>query len=131
MLAKKRKIKKKNNLKDLFFLITIVFIFVGFVGFLAFSNLRINQKRAELREKIEELERGIEFFEKRNEELRTGILETETDPYWQARLYEQGFKKPGEQAIVIIPPEEKQDYSSDSQEKVFFENLLDWILMRN
>ena len=131
MLAKKRKIKKKNNLKDLFFLIIIVFIFIGFVGFLAFSNLRINQKRAELREKIEELEKGIEFFEKRNEELRTGILETETDPYWQAKLYEQGFKRSGEQAIIVLPPEEKQDYSIDSQEKVFFENLLDWILMRN
>ena len=131
MLAKKRKIKKKNNLKDLFFLIIIVFIFIGFVGFLAFSNLRINQKRTELREKIVDLEREIEFFEKRNEELKTGILETETDPYWQARLYEQGFKRPGEQAIVVVPPEEKQDYSVDSQEKVFFENLLDWVLMRN
>ena len=131
MLSKKRKIRKSKNYKNRFFLTLTVILFISFIGFLVFSNLRINQKRKVLNQKIENLKEQAEILEKRNKELKTGIIETETDPYWEARLYEQGFKKPDEEAIVIIPPAETEKETTVSQEKAFFEDLLDWVLMRD
>jgi len=94
-------------------------------GFLVFSNLKINQKRAELKNRIEELRKEVELLEKRNEELKSGIFQTESDAYWEAKLYEQGYKKPGEEAIVVLPPEEEASLEKPAEEKKWW-NPFTW-----
>ncbi len=94
-------------------------------GFLVFSNLKINQKRAELKNRIEELRKEVELLEKRNEELKSGIFQTESDAYWEAKLYEQGYKKPGEEAIVVLPPEEESSLEKPTEEKKWW-NPFTW-----
>ena len=124
MIAKNRKIKKTGKSWNIFFSILIGIFFLGLVGFLVVSNLKINQKRAELINKIEELKKETQLLEKKNEELKAGIFQTESDVYWEAKLYEQGYKKPGEEAVVVLPPAGK-DETTVPKEKNFWENLLE------
>ena len=128
MLAKKIKNRKKKSVKDLFFSFLILIFIFAIIGFLFFSNLKINRKRAELAKTIEGLEKEFQFLKERNEQLKSGIFQIETDDYWEAKLYEQGFKKPGEEAIIIIPPEkekEAKDTERSEEEKNFWKNLLE------
>lgn len=124
MIAKKRKIKKSGNFKKVFFTFLIGFILLGGIGFLVISNLKIGKKRAELTSKIEEITKEIQLLEERNKQLEAGILQAESEGYWEARLYEQGYKKPGEEAIVIIPPEGFGEEKEEKEEKTFSENFL-------
>ncbi|PIP24306.1 MAG: hypothetical protein COX35_01395 [Candidatus Nealsonbacteria bacterium CG23_combo_of_CG06-09_8_20_14_all_37_18] len=126
MLSKNRKIKKAGNSQDIFFPILIGIFLLAIVGFLVVSNLKINQKRGELTDRIEELKKEIRLLSEKNEQLKTGILQTESAAYWEARLYEQGYKKPGEEAIVVLPPEGKNE-TAVPKEKNFWENLLEKI----
>jgi len=123
MLPKNRKTKKDGTYQNIIFSISIGIFLLAIVGFLVVSNLKINQKRAELTEKIEELERDIRLFSERNEQLKAGIARTESDDYWEAKLYEQGYRKPGEETIVIIPPTEGEEEVKATKEKSFKENL--------
>ena len=125
MIAKNRKIKKGKRFQNIFFSVLIGVFLFAVIGFFVVSNLRISQKRGELVEKIEELKKEVQLMEERNEQLKSGITQTESDAYWEAKLREQGYKKPGEEAIVVIPPEEKND--SGSGEKNIFESLLNFI----
>ena len=123
MLAKNKKIKKKGSYKDIIFPILIgAFIFVIAV-FLIISNFNISRKRGEMTVRIDELNREIKILEERNEKLKAGLIDTETDIYWEERLREQGFALPGEEAIVILPPESGEAASTGEQEKNIFEKI--------
>lgn len=125
MIAKNRKIKRPGKFKDMLFSSLLALFLLLIAGFLVFSNLKINQKRAELASKIEELRKEVELLEERNEQLKSGIFQTESDDYWEARLYEQGYKKPGEEAIVVLPPEEESSSQEPVQEKKWW-NPFTW-----
>lgn len=125
MIAKNRKIKRAGKFKDMLFSSLLALFLLLIAGFLVFSNLKINQKRAELASKIEELRKEVELLEERNEQLKSGIFQTESDDYWEARLYEQGYKKPGEEAIVVLPPEEESSLEEPAEEKKWW-NPFTW-----
>jgi len=108
----------------LFYSLLALFLLV-IAGFLVFSNLKINQKRAELTSKIEELRKEVQLLEETNERLKSGIFQTESDAYWEAKLYEQGYKKPGEEAIVVLPPEEESSLEGPVEEKKWW-NPFTW-----
>ncbi len=124
MIAKKKKIKKGKRFQNVFFSVLIGVFLFGIIGFFIVSNLQMNQKRGELTDKINELKKDISLLEERNNQLKIGITETESDVYWEEKLREQGYKKPGEEAIVILPPEEKND-SANSGEKNIFSNAFE------
>lgn len=125
MIAKNRKIKRAGKFKDMLFSSLLALFLLLIAGFLVFSNLKINQKRAELASKIEELRKEVELLEERNEQLKSGIFQTESDDYWEAKLYEQGYKKPGEEAIVVLPPEEESSLEEPAEEKKWW-NPFTW-----
>ena len=129
MVSKKRKRIKNKHLHSNLSLILTGILFFAIIGFLVFSNLRIGQRRKEMTRKIEDLTKEIQLLEEKNQELKEGIFDAESDVFWEAKLYEQGYKKPGEEAIVVIPTD-KEEEEILSEEKAFFENLLDWVLMR-
>lgn len=106
MISKLRRIRKGNSYQTIFFSILIGSLLVLAIGFLIFSNLTINQRRAELTAKIEDFKKEIQFLEKKNQELRAGIAQTESESYWEERIREQGYKKPGEEQVVVLPGEE-------------------------
>ena len=126
MIAKKKKIEKGSVLRKVFYSVLIgVFLFVT-VGFLVISNFKINQRRGDLISQIEELDREIQILEERNENLKAGIVQTETDIYWEEKLREQGYKKPGEEQVVVLPPENGKA-TSTVEEKNIFEKFLEKI----
>lgn len=123
MLTKNKKIKKKGSYKDNFFSILIGIFIFAIAGFLIISNLNISRKRGEMAAKIEELSGEIQILEERNKKLKAGLIEAETDIYWEERLREQGFALPGEEAIVILPPQSGETASVEGQEKNIFEKI--------
>jgi len=123
MIAKNKKIKKKSRFKNIFFSILIGIFLIVIAGFLFFSNLEIKQKRAEMAEEIEALEKDIRLLTERNQQLKEGIFQTESDAYWQGKLYEQGYKKPGEEVVVIVPPTEEKKETQAAERKNLLENI--------
>jgi cell division protein FtsB len=102
MISKSRRIGKRNSYQTIFFSILIGSLLILAVGFLVFSNLKISQIRAELTAKIEDFKKEIQILEKKNQELRAGITRTESESYWEERIREQGYKKPGEEQVVVL-----------------------------
>jgi cell division protein FtsB len=124
MIAKKA--KKENNLQTIVLSVLIGIFLLGTVSFFIVSNLRINQKRSELTEQINYLKQEIEVLEEKNEQLKAGISQTESDTYWEEKIREQGYKKPGEQSVVVLPPEDKKEGGVE-EEKSFWQRFLEKI----
>ena len=124
MISKSRRFRKYSH-QIIFFSVLIGSLLVLVIGFLIFSNLKISQRRAELTTKIEDLKKEIQIFEKKNQELRAGITKTLSESYWEERIREQGYKKPGEEQIVILPSEEVEK----EEEKTFWnpQNWWEWV----
>ena len=125
MIAKKRKDKKREFLQGIFFSSLIGIFLLGAVGFLVVSSLNINQKRSEMIERIGELKEEIMLLEENNDKLRAGIIQTESDVYWEEKMRERGYKKPGEEAVVVLPPEETKE--EQVSEKSLWQKFLDKI----
>ena len=106
MIADFKKVKKRGTLKSIFFSIFLGLIFLATISFLVFSNWKINQKRTELQNKIDNLKKEIENLETKKTDLEAGISQTAEEIYWEEKIREQGYKKPGEEQVVVLPPEE-------------------------
>jgi len=113
MISKSRRFRKGSH-QTIFFSILIGFLLILVIGFLIFSNFKISQRRAELTAKIEDLKKEIQILEEKNQELQAGITETHSESYWEERIREQGYKKPGEEQIVVLPPEEGEVKKEES-----------------
>ena len=126
MIAKFKKLKKTSSVRTIFISVLLGFLFVVVIGFLVFSNWRINQKRTELTAKVETLKEQIKTLEEKNQALRAGIVQTEEEEYWKEKLYEQGYVEKGEQQVVILPPKEEE---TQEEEKSFWnpQNWWEWI----
>lgn len=103
-----RRIRKESPYQTIFFSVLIGIITFGLIGFLVISNWKINQRRAELQSKIESLKKEIQILEEKNQKLRAGILETTKESYWEERIRQEGYKRPGEEQVVVLPPEKSQ-----------------------
>lgn len=111
----------------LFSLISAIFIF-GVIGFLIFYNWETNQKRAELTERIESLKAEIEFLEEKKQELETLTTESERESYLEEVAREQlNLKKPGEEVVAVLSPEEEEGKEGGQEEKSFWQRILEKI----
>ena len=126
MIAKKRKLEKGGALQTVLYSVLIGAFLLLVVGFLVISNFKINQRRGELISQIDDLNKEVQILEQRNENLKAGIVQTETDVYWEEKLREQGYKKPGEEQVVVLPPE-NDEATSTVEEKNIFEKFLEKI----
>jgi cell division protein FtsB len=122
MLAKNKKTRKQGKWQNVVPSVLLGIFLAAAVWFLVSSNFQMNQKRAGLVNRVEELKKEIELLSERNRQLKAGITRTEDDDYWKGRLYEQGYVEPGEQAIVVIPPS-----SEEGTEPAKEKNLLETI----
>jgi len=125
MIAKTKRIKK-GSVKNIFSSVLIIISILAVVGFLIFSNLRISQRRAELRSQVEAIEKKIQLLEEKNQELRAGIIKTQSESYWEEKIREQGYKKPGEEQVVVLPPEGSKEKETKA-EKSFWQKFLEEI----
>ena len=123
MIAKLQK-SKRDSRQAIFFSALIGILVLGIISFLVVSNLKINQRRTELIERIESLRKEIQALDEKNENLRAGISRTQDESYWEEKVREQGYKKPGEEAVVVLPLEEYKEEPNE-KEKSFWEKILE------
>lgn len=114
MIAKRR--KKKRS--DLFFLILMIFSFSLIAGFLVYSNINLANKTKDLVKEREELEMKIKILKEKKANLEEAMSRSKTEDFLEERLREQGYQKPGEKQVIILPPEEKENS---------FQNFFNWI----
>ncbi len=123
MITKKSKYLKEKN-EDLRTIINCVFLLVfifGIIGFLIFSNWKINQKRTDLRAKIDVLQEEIEDLKTKKSQLEAGVIEAGQDEYLEEKIREQGYKKPGEKAVVVKKEGEEE---ITVEEETIFDKIL-------
>lgn len=91
----------------------------GIIGLLAFSNYRVNQRRADLLKQIGDLGREIRLLEENNDQLKQGIQEAQKDAHWEEKVREQGYKKPGEKQVVVLPPKEENAAPTEQSQNLW------------
>jgi cell division protein FtsB len=117
---------KKRSWPAIVFSIFLALSAIGVSGFLVVTNWRINQRRTELRETREVLEKEIQVLEEQIANLQAGITQTETDDYQTERLYEEGYFPTGSVPIVVLPPEEgTAEKEEATEEKNPWQKFLD------
>ena len=114
-----KRIRKEGPSQTIFFSILIGIITFGLIGFLVISNWKIIQKRAELQSKIESLKKEIQILEEKNQQLRAGILETTKESYWEEKIRQEGYKRPGEEQVVVLPQEKSQEAEVKEQKNLW------------
>jgi len=110
---------KKDDRQNIIYLIFLGTVFFGTVAFLVVSDLRINKKRSEMLDEIESLQAELKNLEDKNQQLQAGIVQTEADVYWEEKAREQGYKKPGEEQVVVLPAEELSQTSTEKQKSLW------------
>ena len=129
MIAKRR--KKKKSFQEIFLSVLFVFFTLAIIGLLTVSNLKIRERRKELLAQIETLEKEIQNAEKKNQELKAGISESQTEDYLEKEAREKlGLKKPGEEVVAIkkIQSEEKQ--KEQKEEKSLWQKILEFFKIK-
>ena len=129
MIAKRR--KKKKSFQEIFLSVLFVFFTLAIIGLLAVSNFKIRERRKELLAQIETLEKEIQNAEKKNQELKAGISESQTEDYLEKEAREKlGLKKPGEEVVAIkkIQSEEKQ--KEQKEEKSLWQKILEFFKIK-
>ena len=126
MIAKNTRIRKQGTGQPVLFLVLIGVLTAALIVFLIFANIKISQRRAELKDRVDSLSKEITALTEQKRKLEEGINQAQSDFYWENKIREQGYKQPGEETVVVLPPEEnKSDVSS--QQKNFFEKFLERI----
>ena len=127
MITKSRKIKRGASYQTVMYSLLLLLLLSVVIGFLIFSNWRINKRRTELISKIQYLQQEIQVTEKKNQELKNGISEGSSQSYLEEIARSNlGLKKQGEEVVVVLPPPEKET-ESQKEEKGFWQRILEKI----
>lgn len=124
MIAKNSKIKREGKGQEIFFSLFIAFLVISGIAFLAVSNYRIKEKRSEMIGRIEDLKKQIAVLEEQNSNLRTGISQATSSAYQEEKMREQGYQRPGENNIVVVPPEQKPEAEPAGEQATWWQKLL-------
>ncbi len=110
MITKYRKFKRpsvsslflNSYLRIGFFLISVLVLLIAVIH-LAFSNLKMNQKRTALNSRVRSLEQEIEALKDRNKQLKAQISRVSDQEYLEKEARERlNLKKPGEKVVTIV-----------------------------
>lgn len=120
MITKNRELKKRSFSQSTFLYIFLAISFLGITGVLVFSNFKITQKRTQLQSQIESLKKEIQILEEKNQKLKAGISESQTEDYLEKKARESlGLKKPGEEVVVVLPPKEGREQEIPKQKNLW------------
>lgn len=118
MIAKFKKNKKRKSWQNIAFSIFIGLGLLLVVVFLFYTNWKINQRRAELIDRISALKEEIAFLEQKNKELEQKKSQIESREYLEEVAREElGLKKPGEEVVVVQPESSFDENSEDKEER--------------
>ncbi len=101
---KKKTSQKDSNLFSGILIFSVVIISI----FLLVSSWKISQKRRTLLAKVDFLKEEIEELENMNQGLKDGMADLSDEQYWEQRLRDSGYAKPGETMVVVKKEETEQ-----------------------
>ena len=131
MVARKLNFRKKDEsaFQNIILLIVFVIIFGGLLTFFIFQNVKIGQKRGDLEDNLGVLQAQVGELSARKRQLQESIKETQSQYYEEKILREQGlYKKPGEEVVTILVPEEEQQVEAETEEeKRVWWNPFTWV----
>jgi cell division protein FtsB len=125
MIAKRR--KKKKSIQGIFFSILVIFFVISITALLLVSNFKIRERRKELISQIEILKKEIQNLEKKNQEMKAGISESQTEDYLEKEAREKlGLKKPGEEVVAIKKIQSEKKPNEVKEEKSLWQKFLEF-----
>ena len=90
---------------------------MGFVAFLAFTNVKIKERRENLNNRLEELKKELEDLEKKNDDLKAKASQSNSREYLEKVAREQfNLKAPGEEVVVVA--REKDEEKEENKEEI-------------
>lgn len=103
MLANPKRNKKgRASPKKIIISVLLVLFSLIVLGYLAFTNIKINQRRTELAARADYLKKEIAALETKKKELNEKIAQGTSPDYMEKVAREQlGYKAPGEEVVVI------------------------------
>jgi cell division protein FtsB len=113
-----RREKKKNIFKEKVLQFFLLIFTLFFIVFLVLSNLKLERKKREISQQIEDLKLKIEELEEKKKKLEEAIFQTQNKNYWEELAREEGYVKEGEEAIVIKKVEEEREKTKE-EEKIW------------
>lgn len=123
MLSKFRKKKKASPVKNVLFSGSLVILVLLVIGFIVFTNWKINKRRVEMLDRISALKQEVQVLEKKNMELKEKKTEAESEDYLEKVARDQlDLKKPGEE-VVVVQKEQEEEEKPQEQEKSWWEKF--------
>ena len=75
---------------------------------------------------IDSLQKEAQILQDKNEKLRANIDQTQSAYYQEAKAREQGYKKPGEEAVVVLRPDQATGSQEQQQPQSFWQKISDF-----
>ncbi|OQX00885.1 hypothetical protein BWK69_00585 [Candidatus Parcubacteria bacterium A4] len=119
MIAEKRNRQKTPYWKTLLSSLMVVAIVMAVIIYLTFSIINIKKERAGMGVELDYLKDQLESADQKNEGLKMGISKKGTEEYWEGKAREQGYKKPGEEVVIVVPPEDNKKIESGESENIW------------
>lgn len=135
MVADFSKKQKREFFDENFLFKAVGVILLGTIAFFVVADIRMYQKKQQLKAQISAYEKQIADLKKSSENIKEQIANADNKDYLEKVAYEQlGQQKPGERQVIFVMPESKTA-PADTQEdnsgaKVWlgwFTSAWDWI----
>lgn len=121
--SRKKRLRERKERKAFSFLLTFSFLILA--GILVFSNIKIKREIRELRRRKKGLALKLERLREEKKDLQKGLSENEGSLYWERKVRQQGYKKEGEEVVVVKRPEEEKIVSREKEKaESFWERFL-------
>jgi cell division protein FtsB len=126
-----KKSKKKKSFQKIFTSFLFSSFAVAIVVLLVTSSFRMRERRKELVSQIEVLKKEIQNLEGKNQELKMGISQSQTQDYLEKEARESlGLKKPGEEVVAIKKIQSEEGANETRQEKNLWQKILEFFKIK-
>jgi cell division protein FtsB len=126
-----KKSKKKKSFQKIFLSFLFSSFAVAIVVLLVTSSLRMRERRKELVSQTEVLKKEIQNLEGKNQELKAGISQSQTQDYLEEVAREKlGLKKPGEEVVAIKKIQSEGGTNETKQEKNLWQKILEFFKIK-
>ncbi len=117
MVAKYKK-NENSQRSSLVFPVVLGVLLLAVVGFLVSANLKIDKKRAKLNQQLESLRAEYRVLLEKKEQLQAQASQVGSEDYLEKEARERfNLKKPGEEVVTILSPEEKENTEKKQETK--------------
>jgi len=118
-------VRRRRSHQNILPSLVVSVILVLIISFLAVSNLKIKQKREETVAKAESLQREMQNLENQSKALQASMSESTEQSFLEKEAREKfQLKKPGEEVVVVLPPEQTPLPQEQEKTNSFWEAIL-------